>query len=170
MVLEEESWKYVTINTHLGLYRCTHLPFSIASAPAIFHRAMDIILQGLLHVQCYIDDVLITGVDEEEHIHNVEEVVARLQSHGIRVKSSKCAFLQDSVEYLGHHIMAKGLHTTIKKVEAVLLAPTPKNQQERRSILGLLHYYGKFITSLGSLLHPLNHLLKAAWKHLVVVR
>ena len=47
MVLGEESAKYLTINTHLGLYQYTRLPFGVASAPAIFPRAMDMILQGI---------------------------------------------------------------------------------------------------------------------------
>ena len=53
--------------------------------------------------------------------------------HGIRVKSSKCTFFQDSVEYLGHKITNEGLHTTTKKVDALQLAPAPKNQRELRS-------------------------------------
>ena len=38
--------------------------------------------------------------------------------------------------------------------------------QQLRSFLGLLHYYGKFLPNLSSLLHPLNQLLKAnaRWK------
>lgn len=164
MVLDEDSRKYVTVNTHKGLYRYTCLPFGIASAPAVFQRAMDTILQGLPHILCYIDDILITGATDEEHIRNLEEVLRRLQNHGIRVKSSKCAFLQDSVVYLGHRIDAQGLHTSHKKVEAMQLAPTPRNQQELRSFLGLLHYYGKFIPNLASLLHPFNQLLKLGTK------
>ena len=85
----------------MGLYRYSRLPFGVASAPAIFQRTMDTILQGLSHVQCYIDDIIVTGTDDEEHIRNLEEVLGRLRSHGITVKSSKCSFFQDSVEYLG---------------------------------------------------------------------
>ena len=44
---------------------------------------MDTILQGLNHVQCYIDDIIVTGADDDEHIHNLEEVLARLRTHGI---------------------------------------------------------------------------------------
>ena len=39
---------YVTINTHQGLFRYTHLPFGIASGPTIFQQTMETInFQGL---------------------------------------------------------------------------------------------------------------------------
>ena len=43
-------------------------------------------------------------------------------------------------------------------------APRPRNVQELWSFLGLLHYYGKFLTGLDMLLHALNHLLKTGQK------
>ena len=66
---------------------------------------------------------------------------------------------------MGHKITSEGLNTTTKKVDAVRLAPAPKNQRELRSFLGLLHYYGKFVPNLATLIHPLNSLLKtnAPW-------
>ena len=41
VALDEESRKYVVINTHLGLFQYNRLPFGVASAPAIFQRIMD---------------------------------------------------------------------------------------------------------------------------------
>ena len=160
MVLDEESREFVTINKHMGLYRYTSLPFGVASAPAIFQHTMDTILQGLSHVQCYIDDILVTGADDEEHLCRLEDVLDRLRKHGIRVKNSKCSFFKNSVKYLGHRIISTGLQTSSRKVEAVQLEPKPKNVSELQSFLGLLHYYGKFIPNLATLLHPLNALLQ----------
>ena len=114
MLLDEESSKLVVINTHQGLYRYTRLPFGVASAPAVFQRAMDSILQGMSHVICYIDDILITGATISEHDNNLKEVLKRLQERGVCLKQEKCCFFQDSVEYLGHHISADGV-TPLRK-------------------------------------------------------
>lgn len=121
---------------------------------------MDTVLQGLPRTICYLDDILITGDTEEEHLQNVEKVLLRLQKYGIRAKRTKCSFMRKSVVYLGHCIDATGLHTTQSKVQAITQAPQPQNVQELRSFLGLLHYYGKFLPNLATVLHPLNDLLR----------
>lgn len=164
--LEDTSKELVTINTHKGLYRYSRLPFGVASAPAIFQRTMDNILQGISRVQCYIDDILVSGVDDADHLRNLDEVLRRLAENGVTVKKEKCSFLCESVEYLGHVIDRYGLHAAPDKLKAIVDAPAPTNVQELRSFLGLINYYGKFIPDLASVLGPLNNLLRrdVRWK------
>ena len=159
LILDEESQKLVTVNTHRGLYRYKWLPFGIASAPALFQRVMDTIFQDLPGVMCYLDDIIITGANEESHLQNVRKVLERLRRHGIHANQEKCEFMQNQVEYLGHRIDSEGIHATDSKLEAITNAPPPKNVQELRSFLGLLNYYCKFIPNLATLIHPLNDLL-----------
>ena len=160
-VLDEESAKLVTVNTHQGLYECCRLPFGVASAPAVFQRAMDSILQGIPFVICYLDDILVSDRTDDEHLQHLEEVLRRFQHHGVRLKKEKCCFLQTSVEYLGHRVDAQGIHTSEKKVKAILDAPTPRNLPELRSFLGMLNFYTKFLPNLSSTLQPLHQLLRA---------
>ena len=166
LLLDEDSRKFVTINTPKGLYQYTRLPFGIASAPAVFQRTMDTILQGVNGVACYIDDIIVTGKTPAEHLEHLEEVLKRLLQHGVHVKRQKCRFLQSSVSFLGHRIDAEGIHPLDDKLQAIVQAPTPTNVQELRSFLGLINYYGKFIPNAATILGPLNQLLRkdAKWK------
>ena len=166
LVLDEDSQELVTINTHRGLFRYRRLPFGNASAPAVFQKTMDVILQGMSRVTCYLDDILVTGATAEEHLRNLDEVLTRLKKHGVRLRKDKCRFMESSVEYLGHRVDQEGIHATTSKLQAISEAPAPRNVQELRSFLGLLNYYGRFIPNLSSLIHPLHKLLckNAAWK------
>ena len=64
--LDAESRKYVV--THKGLFRYTRLPYSISSALGIFQKAVESLLQGICHVTMYIDDILIMGKKELDHL------------------------------------------------------------------------------------------------------
>ena len=164
--VDEESKQYLTINTHQGLYVYNRLPFGVSSAPAIFQKLMDTVLQGVPGVTCYIDDILVSSADEDSHLQSLEEVFNRLEKHGFRLKLEKCEFLLKSIEYLGHIVSKDGIQPVPTKVEAIVKAPIPANVQQLRSFLGLTNYYGKFIPNLATLLHPLNALLQAnkEWK------
>ncbi|XP_058868762.1 uncharacterized protein K02A2.6-like [Acipenser ruthenus] len=159
MTVEEQSRKYLTITTQKGLYCYNRLPFGIASAPALFQRAMDQILQGLSGVHCYLDDILVTGRNEIEHLNNLDAVLQHLEEYGLRVQKDKCEFFKQSLEYLGHIIDATGLHKSPGKVKAIVDAPAPENVSQLRSFLGLLNYYSRFIPNLATILSPLNALL-----------
>ena len=102
--LDNESKNYVVINTHKGLFRYTRLPYGIASAPGIFQRVIDTVLQGIPGVVAYLDDILITGPTQEEHLAALEEVLKRLSKAGLRANLKKCEFMKSSVTYLGHVI------------------------------------------------------------------
>ena len=77
---------------------------------------MDTVLEGIPHMICYIDDILVTGTSNANHLQNLATVLERLEKHGLRLKKEKCSFLQNSVEYLGHKIDAKGLHALPSKI------------------------------------------------------
>ena len=163
--LAEDSKSYLTINTLKGLYRYNRLPFGVHSAPSIFQRTIEGVLRGIPKVAVYIDDILITGDSEEEHLQNLEAVLSRLEEEGLRLKKEKCEFMLPKIEYLGHVISAEGLHPAKDKIRAILEAPAPSSVAQLRSFLGMVNYYGKFLPQLSSLLAPLYSLLQkqAKW-------
>ena len=160
VILDTESRKYVTINTQKGLYQYTRLPFGVASAPALFQQLMEKVLQGIPRVVVYIDDILITGSSEQEHMNILGKVLGVLEKYNLRLKKEKCVFNAPSVDYLGYRISALGLQPLPKKIIAIQEAPAPSNGQELRAFLGLVNYYGRFISQLSTITHPLHQLLK----------
>ena len=78
----------------------------------------------------------------------------------MQLKLSKCSFLQEKVQFLGHVIDAAGVHLSPKKEQAIVEAPSPTNVTELRSFLGMLQYNGNFLLSLSTLLHPLKSLVR----------
>lgn len=69
---------------------------------------MDTILQGMDGIICYLDDILISGKTEAEHLDNLHKVLQKFKEHGIKAKKSKIK-CKTSVQYPGHVIDADGL-------------------------------------------------------------
>lgn len=112
MELDEDAQAVCTINTQKGLYRYNRLPVGVASAPAIWQRTMEQVLQGVVKTECLLDDIIIAGADEDEHFKILEEVLTRLNRRNMTINIEKCAFFQESLEFCGHRIDAAGLHKT----------------------------------------------------------
>ena len=164
--VDKESQPYLTINTHKGLYSYTKLPYGVKSSPKIFQSVMDKMLQGIPHCLCNQDDLLIATEEMEQHLDILEQVLARLDSHNVKLRQSKCAFAQPEVVYLGLKVNADGLHPVKEKVEAIVNAPKPNNVSELRSFLGMVQFYARFLPDLATVLKPLHHLLQknVKWK------
>ena len=142
--VHENSKELVTINTHKGIYRYNRMPFGIASAPAMCQRTIEEVLQGITGVQVMLDDMIITGKDDQEHLQNLDEVLARLEEYGLRLNLDKCQFFKDSVTFCGHIIDRDGLHKTPDKIQVITNAPKPENVTQLKSFLGLVDYCGNF--------------------------
>ena len=83
MEVEEESKKYLTINTQKSLFKYNRLPFGIASVPAIFQRTIETVLKGISGVLVYQGDILVTGADDRTHLQSLHAVLQKLQDHGL---------------------------------------------------------------------------------------
>ncbi|OUC43788.1 putative zinc knuckle [Trichinella nativa] len=92
--LDEESKRIPVINTHKGLYHYNRLPFSVASAPAIFQKVMNTMLAGIPNVAAYLDDIILTGATDDEHQRTLKLVLGRLKEFGLRIRKEKCIFFQ----------------------------------------------------------------------------
>ncbi|XP_062566348.1 uncharacterized protein K02A2.6-like [Saccostrea cucullata] len=136
--LSSDSEEYLTVNTHLGIYRYRRLAYGVSSASAIFQGAMDKILSGLPYVVCRIDDILITAPDDDSHVKTIQEVFRRLREHNITLRKDKCIFMADQVIYMGFLVDKHGIHPTDEKIAAIRDAPRPKDVKGSKSILRTL--------------------------------
>ena len=105
-----------------------------------------------------VDVILVSGASDEDHLNNLEEVLKRLASAGLRLRKNKCVFMEPQVTYLGHKVSKEGIQPLDDKVKVITNAPAPKNVLELKSYLGMIDYYQKFLPYLSSMLAPLNEL------------
>lgn len=163
--LAPESQRKLALSTHRGVLLQLRLPFGISSAVGEFQAIMERITQDLTGVAVYLDDILVSGKNAQDHLKNLRQLLQRLQDKGLRCRYEKCSFAQETVEYLGHQLSSDGIAKG-KKVEAVKKMPPPTNVTELRSFLGSVNFYNKFLPNLSSEAEPLHSLTHkgTAWK------
>ncbi|KAK0595099.1 hypothetical protein LWI29_003584 [Acer saccharum] len=96
----------------------------------------------------------------EEHLEQLELVLGILEQHLFFIKMSKCDFVQEELQYLGHIISSAGVKVDPRKIEAMVDWPLPKDVSTLRGFLGLTGYYRRFVKNYGLIAKPLTAMLK----------
>jgi hypothetical protein len=108
---------------------------------------MDVVLAGLKWNTClvYLDDIVVFAPTVSQHLERLETVLQRIDKAGLKLKLSKCSFLEQSLKVLGYIVNSEGLSPDPTKIAAVRDFPIPRTVKEVQSFLGLCFYYRKFV-------------------------
>lgn len=158
--LEEESREITTFVTHRGLYRYKRLMFGISSAPEKYQKVISDVIRGCHGVANIADDLIVHGVNLEEHDRNLHAVLQRLRESGLTLNGAKCGFRLHRLTFFGHDLSSEGVAPSEEKVAAVVNARAPKNTSEVRSFVQLVQYSSKFIPNFSQVAEPLRKLLR----------
>ena len=102
-----ESQQYTAFMVgNLRFYEFTRMPFGLCNMPTTFQRLMQNTLGELNLIYCmiYLDDIIVFGHTEEEHLEHLCIMFKRFWEFNLKLKPSKCSFLQSEIVYLAHHI------------------------------------------------------------------
>ena len=132
------------------------------SAPASFSRLVRLMLKNIPSKICipFLDDILINSATFEDHVKDVDDVLAAHKTANIKLHPEKCQFFRSQVQYLGHEISSEGAKPMSEYVNVVKEWPLPTTRTAVRAYLGKLGYYRRFIKSYAKLTGPLQERLK----------
>ena len=147
-----------------GLYRYKRLLFGVNMATEKFKHIIWQVLKDCPGAHNIHDDIRIVGATKEEHDERLDRMMKKLQESGLTLNYQKCQIGVTSMEYLGNTLSEKELQVSSDTFEAIVQAPTPKDQSELRSFLGLVQYFSRFISNLAIIASPLWDLSKASTK------
>lgn len=153
-------------STEQGHFEFTRMPFGLKNAPSTFQRVMNDVFKDLIGKICfiYMDDILVFSNTIEQHLSNLETIFQVLRIHNLKIEPDKCNYLTKEVIFLGHLLTPDGIKPDSNKIKSILNFPTPKNEKELKSFLGLFGYYRKFVKNFAEITKPLNFLLKKSVK------
>nr|GBM06712.1 Retrovirus-related Pol polyprotein from transposon 17.6 [Araneus ventricosus] len=131
MSMHPDHMHYTGIATEFGLFEYKRLPFGLKNASASFQRLMRIVLAGLsdLQIACYIDDVIIASHNFQDHLQRLELVFQRLTAANLKVKPSKCSFLQFEISFLGHTVREGQVLPDPKNLDSIKNTMPPQTKK-----------------------------------------
>ena len=166
--LTPSSRKITTFTTHAGLYRFKRLNYGTNSAAEIFQNTLQQLLHGNDGVRNIADDIIIFGLNQEEHNKALEECLLRLETHGLTLNMGKCKFLKQDLEFFGMIFSIEGVRPDPKKISAFVNTATPSTVSEVRSLIGMANYSSQFIPNFATITEPLRRLthkgVKFVWQ------
>ena len=108
----------------------------------------------------YLDNVIVFSRTEEEHLHHLRVVFIRFLEHGLKLKPSKCHFLQDEITFSGHEVLADGMKPGMANLKAIADMAPRKTYTKIRQFTGMKGFFRWFIKGYSKIAKPLNDLLE----------
>ena len=152
MAPESQQYKAFTVGKP-GFYEFTHIPFGLCNALATFQCLMQNTLGELNLTYCviYLDDIIVFGCMEEEHLEHLHMVFERFWELSLKLKPSKCSFFQSEIMYLAHHISWRGILPSWENVWSMQEFPMPETYMQVRTFCGLVGHYRRFIKGFANI-------------------
>ena len=146
---------------NLRFYEFTCMPFGLCNVLVTFQCLMQNTLGELNLMYCviYLDDVIVFGHTEEEHLECLRMVFKRFCKFNLKLKPSKCLFFQLEIMYLAHHISWRGILPSWENVWAVQEFPMPETYMQVPTFCGLVGHYRRFIKGFANIARPLYDVL-----------
>ena len=125
---------------------------------------MSKIISGIPRVLNNRDDIMVGGIDWEDHNKNLETLLQRLEIHNITLRKEKCEFGRSEIEFHGHLFTKDGLKPSPNKVKAVQDCKPPKSKEELVSFVQMLAYLSRYISNFSRRCEPLRRITKSNQK------
>ncbi|GJP41219.1 hypothetical protein CLOM_g889 [Closterium sp. NIES-68] len=157
-----EDCHKTAFRTRYSSYEYLVMPFGLTNAPSTFQMTMNGVFRELLDkcVIIYLDDILIYSRSREQHLKDLDAVFTLLHKNRLITKGSKCDFLKQELEFLGHVVSTEGVKIDPKKIKTIQEWKPPTNLKELQSFLGFVNYVRRFIPNMAGLSAPLTDRLK----------
>jgi len=171
---DDQAKTAIILPEDLGLpsrqYEYTRMGFGLSAAPGAFQYVTDRLITPAQtptldndlgsKVAVYIDDVCIAGDNFPQMLQRLNAFFNRVRAGGFLLKAKKCELFQEEISFLGHRISGKEIKVDLAKIEKITHWPSPINQKEVRSWLGLVQYYAKYVPHLATLATPIFYLTR----------
>ena len=143
-------------------YQFCRAPFGLSVSPAGMLSALTNVFSGrekFPGIHLYMDDLLCTGSNWQDHLHNLKVMFENLQENNFSCNSTKCSFGYSEVEFLGYRISADSIRVSERKIKVIKTLEPPKNVKSLQRTLGIFNFWRRHIARFTQNTVHMRHLL-----------
>ena len=91
---------------------------------------MDKVLNGAPFAFVYLDDILVASPSRELHAQHLQHVFKLLSDNGLVVNKQKYEVRVSTLDYFGHRVALKGIHSLPHRIDVITQFPTPTDKPQ----------------------------------------
>ena len=160
--LDEASSPLTTLNTEIGRFRYTVMPFGATVARDVFQCKLDQCFGMIKQVIIIADDIMILGKQQNHRDHDVAltTLLENARKCNVRLSFGKLQYKKMEVDFFGEIYTTSGCKPTQSKVSAITELPAQTCNKQVQSFIGMVNYLSKFSVRLSELAEPIRELSK----------
>ena len=108
----------------------------------------------------YIDNIIVHSKSTSERQEHLEQILSLLHKDNCRLNPTKCEFLKQDTQFLGHIVSARGIKPSPLKTKVINEFPTPTNVKSSVSSVKVAEYDRNHIPDFSTLAQPLFQFTK----------
>ena len=128
--MDEKSKLLTAMLTPYGTYIYNVLAMGLADATDLFEICIHQLLEDLEGVLNIADDILVSGITEQEFNTNLIKFLDHCVDEDIHLNADKVRINTDRVPFFGHILTKERILPDESKVKLILDWPIPENQKE----------------------------------------
>ena len=145
-----------TFMIELSCYCYKVMPFGLKNTGATYQRLMDRVLAPMLglNVQAYVDDMVVTSQQKEQHVADLEELFTTIVKYRPKLNPGKCVV--EAGNFLGFLLTERGIEANL----GIIAMRSPISVKEVQQLTGRMTALSRFVSARGDKGHPFFQCLK----------
>ena len=116
------------------------------------------------NIQVYVNDMLVKGVRENDHLSDLQETFNTLRSYNMKLNPSKCVFGVTAGKFLGFMVSQRGIEVNPEKVRAILELEPPRTMKAVQSLNGKVAALNRFVSKATDKCLPFFRVLRKSFE------
>ena len=146
--MSEKDQERTFFVTNQGLFCYKVMPFGFKNAGATYQRLMNKMFTHQIgrNVQVYVDDMLVKGLRENDHLDDLQETFNTFRLYNMKLNPNKCMFEVTIGKFLGFMVSQRGIEVNPEKVRAIMELGPLGTVKEVQSLNGKIAALNKFVS------------------------